>query len=35
MASKWIEHVKSWAKSHNMKYNEALKSPECRKAYKA
>lgn len=32
--SKWIEHVKSYSKKHNMKYNEALKDPNCRASYK-
>ncbi len=32
--SKWIMHVKNYAKSHGMKYNEALKDPKCSKSYK-
>jgi hypothetical protein len=32
--SKWITHVKKFAKDHNMKYNEALKDPKCSKSYK-
>jgi hypothetical protein len=32
--SKWIEHVKSYSKKHNMKYNESLKDPNCRASYK-
>lgn len=34
MANSWIDHVKSWAKTNNMKYGDALKSAECKKAYK-
>lgn len=33
-ASKWIMHVKKYAKDHNMKYNEALKDPKCKSTYK-
>tara|TARA_B100000614_G_scaffold186668_1_gene167758 strand:+ start:1077 stop:1424 length:348 start_codon:yes stop_codon:yes gene_type:complete len=33
-ASKWIAHVKAYCKKHNMKFNEALKSKDCKKAYK-
>lgn len=33
-ASKWISHVKAYAKKHNMKYNEALKDPKCRASYR-
>ena len=25
MGNEWIEYVKSYAKDHNLKYNEALK----------
>ena len=32
--NKWIMHVKDYAKKHNMSYNEALRSPACKKAYK-
>jgi len=32
--SKWIEHVKAFAKKHKMKYNEALKDPRCKSSYK-
>lgn len=31
--SKWIEHVKAFAKKHNMKYNEALKDTRCKSEY--
>ena len=34
MANKWIEHVKSWAKSHNVNYVQALKDPKCKSDYK-
>ena len=34
MANKWIEHVKQYAKKNNMKYNEAMKSAECKSSYK-
>ena len=30
----WVNHVKSWASSHNIKYGQALKSADCRNAYK-
>ena len=30
----WVNHVKSWANAHNMKYFQALKTSECRDAYK-
>jgi hypothetical protein len=33
-ASKWISHVKKWAKDHNMKYSDALKDPKCKMAYR-
>jgi hypothetical protein len=33
-ASKWITHVKAYAKKHGMKYNEALKDPKCKASYK-
>lgn len=35
MANKWIEHVKAFAKKMNMKYNEALKHPDCKASYKS
>ena len=34
MANKWIEHVQAYAKKHGMKYNEAMKDPKCKEAYK-
>ena len=30
----WIDHVKSYAKKHNMKYFDALKDPKCKASYK-
>lgn len=30
----WVQHVKDYATKHNMKYGQALKSSECRSAYK-
>ena len=32
--SPWIQHVKIFAKAKGMKYNEALKSSECKNSYK-
>jgi len=32
--SPWIQHVKFFAKAKGMKYNEALKSSECKNCYK-
>ncbi len=29
----WIAHVKDFSKKHKMKYNEALKNPQCQKEY--
>lgn len=33
MPSKWIEHIKSFAKSNGMTYKDALKDPKCKEAY--
>lgn len=33
--SKWIEHVKKFARDNKLKYNEALKHPKCKASYKA
>ena len=33
MAS-WVAHLKKWAKDHKMKYNEAMKDPRARSAWK-
>jgi len=30
----WVNHCKNWASTHNIKYSNALKSTECRNAYK-
>jgi hypothetical protein len=35
MPSKWIEHVKDFAKSKGMTYRDALKSADCKSAYKS
>jgi len=35
MASAWITFVKDFAKKNNLKYNEALKSADCKKEYHA
>ena len=34
-SSSWIEHVKMFAKKHNMKYGDALSDPRCSATYKA
>jgi hypothetical protein len=34
-SSPWIEHVKMYAKKHNMKYGDALGDAKCRATYKA
>jgi len=31
----WVNHCKKWAQDHNCKYSEALKSANCRNAYKS
>lgn len=33
MANPWIVHVKAYAKKHNLKYIDALKSGDCKKQY--
>ena len=33
--SEWIEHVKNFALKHNIKYGEALRSPDCQATYHA
>ena len=33
--SKWIMHVKSFAKSRNIKFGDAMKHPDCKKTYKS
>ena len=30
----WVNHCKQWASEHNCKYAQALKSSDCRNAYK-
>ncbi len=32
--SKWISHVKKFAKMHHMKYPQALKDPKCKQTYR-
>ena len=32
--SKWIAHVKAYRKQHNMTFPEALKDPNCSKAFR-
>lgn len=32
--NKWIQHVKDWAKKHNMSYRDALKHSGCKADYK-
>ena len=34
MPNNWINHVKNFAKKHSIKYNEALKHPDCKSSYK-
>lgn len=34
MTNPWIEHVKTFAEKKGMKYNEALKHPDCKASYK-
>ena len=35
MTNKWIEHIRAFAKSHNVPYGCALSNPECLASYKA
>ncbi len=35
MSNKWVEHVKQYSKSHNIKYNECLKNKDCKESYKS
>lgn len=32
-SNKWIEHVKEYAKTHSIKYSEAIKDPACKASY--
>lgn len=32
--NKWIQHVKAYAKKHNISYMMALKDPKCKSSYK-
>lgn len=34
MANAWIEHVRQYAKKHNLTYSNALKEPKCKASYK-
>ena len=34
MTNKWVEHIKTFAKSHNIAYGCALSNPECLASYK-
>ena len=34
MANAWIEHVRQYAKKHNLTYSNALKEPGCKASYK-
>lgn len=33
MPSKWVEHIKDYAKSNGMTYRDALKDPKCKSSY--
>lgn len=33
MVNKWVEHVRSFAKSHNIAYGCAISNPECKNSY--
>lgn len=33
MPSAWVEHVKEWSKTKEMKYGEAMRHPECKASY--
>jgi len=35
MANKWIEHVKSYAKTHGISYACAVSNPKCKSSYTA
>lgn len=32
--NKWVQHIKEYAAKHGMNYREAMRSPECKEAYK-
>ena len=34
MANSWVSHLKEYANKKKMKYNDALKSAECKAEYK-
>lgn len=33
--SAWVQHVKSYCTSHNMKYKEAMSHPDCKASYQS
>jgi len=33
MPNKWVEHVKSYARKHNLSYGCAISEPNCKKSY--
>ena len=35
MVNKWIEHIKAFAKAHNISYGCALSNPKCLATYKS
>jgi hypothetical protein len=35
MPNAWVNHVKQYAKDHNLKYGDALKDAECSASYKS
>ena len=32
--NKWIEHIRNYAKTHNLSYSCALSNPDCKKSYR-
>ncbi len=35
MPNPWIEHIKKFAKEHNITYAAALSDPKCKESYKS
>jgi len=35
MANKWVEHIRAFAKKHNLSYGCALSDPKCKETYKS
>lgn len=33
MVNKWVQHVKEYAAKNNIKYNDAMKDPQCKSSY--